>query len=84
MSVVSIRDGCAIPPVGEPRPEVVARAEKLLDMARSGAVVGIAYVVMWNDECVGGGLDGEMSRSMIGEMEILKADIVRKFQDSCR
>lgn len=81
MSVHTIRSGVEIRSPGEPVPEVIEALEKLLDMARSGQLAGISYVVVWSDECVGSVAKGTRTRSMIGELEILKVGLVRGFTE---
>lgn len=76
MAVVGIRDGVELAPPGEPYPEVVKELERLLEMARSGELTGVAVVLHWRDECTSDQQAGMLSRSMLGGLEILKSRIV--------
>jgi hypothetical protein len=82
MSIVSIRDGVEIRPPGEPNPAVVEQVERLLEMARSGELSGIAAAICWSDECTSHLIAGKRLRATIGELEVIKYVIVRDIEQS--
>lgn len=73
-NVVSLR-GEPIRQPGEVIPEVVDELERLLGMARSGEIQGIAIVFIHSDECTGARRRGTQTRGMIGMLEIIKIDM---------
>lgn len=77
MSVHSIRDGIEIKAPGTPRPDLIAEIEKLLEMARSGEIAGIAVALSWRDECTSHVITGQRI-GLIGELEIAKARLVQE------
>lgn len=82
MSVVGIRSGVEIRPPGEPVPAVVAELERLLEMARSGEMTGLAAAVCWRDECTSHVVAGTRLRATIGELEMLKHGIMRDIEQA--
>lgn len=74
--VVSLRGG-EIPSPGVPLPDVIAEAERILEMARSGEIVGIAAVFNHSDECTSSNYAGAIGRACIGQFELMKIEICR-------
>jgi len=65
MSIVSLR-GEEIKPPGEPNPEAVEAAERLLELARSGEINTIFAVVQHADESVSAWRRGSITNRLIG------------------
>lgn len=79
--VVSLR-GDNIPlAVGEAVPSVVAEAERVLEMARSGEITGLAVVLRHADECVSSNFVGLVGRYVLGEMLLLQSKIVEHLRN---
>ena len=77
MSVVSIHGGVEIVTPG-PDDAVVAELEKLLEMARSGELVGFATGFVNRDLSTSSAQVGTRTRGLIGILEILKWDMVHQ------
>lgn len=75
--VVGLR-GEEIKPRGEPRPEVVEAAEKLLALAVSGEVTGVCISMHHADECVSSLRQGDFSFRLIGLAQTLVHDMCRE------
>ncbi len=74
--VVPIRAGI-IPKPRESHPEVVKQLEELLEMARSGEIVGLAAVYVYHDETVNYASSGWHGvYRIIGCMEVLKRELI--------
>jgi hypothetical protein len=66
----------------EPREEVVSHLERLLEEAKSGELIGIFEVVVFQGGFVNSGWamrSPENLRTMIGELEMLKRDLIRNY-----
>lgn len=77
--VVSLRGGEIKVPY-EPRPAVIETLEELLEMARSGEVVGIAAVCVHGDEATTFRLCGQRSRAMLGTVEMVKIELCEELR----
>lgn len=73
--IVNLR-GQELPEPGEVVPEVVAIAENLLEMARSGEVQGVLYVALHADEQTTAERGGCYTRGMLGLLEIVKQRMI--------
>ena len=57
----------------------VAALERLLDQAKSGEVIGIAWAAMHADECTSFQCNGSsISRSLLGAITLLRAEIINE------
>lgn len=70
-------DGSALPEPGKPIYQVVDGLEKLLELARSGEIKGLAFVATHSDNCTTWNRLGFSTRSTIGTIELMKADLVK-------
>lgn len=79
--VVSLK-GEPIRSPGEPQPDLIARLERMLEMARAGEISGGAFVYEFRDEGYSCGYAGSFNRPrIIGGLEELKFILVRKLVD---
>ena len=78
-NVVGLR-GQEVSHPGVPLPEVVAKAEWLLEACKSGEVNGLAYVIHFSDDGVGDKHIGLISYSMIGHWENLKKKMLKALE----
>ena len=63
----------------QPRERLIRQCEKLLEWAKSGELVGHMDICLWHGGGVSHGLsikNSDYIRTMIGELEILKHDII--------
>lgn len=74
--IVSLR-GEAIRAPYEPDPKLVEGIEKLLEMARSGEINGVAVAIHNSDGTTQSLRMGLMSRGLVGMLEILKLSTCR-------
>lgn len=75
--VVSLRgDPVCLP--GEPRPNLIEALESALEMARSGEIVGMAVAFVHADKATSTMRFGSLTRSLIGELEMLKSRLVEQ------
>lgn len=76
MTIVPIRPGVEPdPPKGEVNADVVETLEKLLDRARSGEVIGIAYAVQHPERMTSYWRAGFCSRAILGAMLLLQHEM---------
>lgn len=74
--VVPIRPGLApAPPNGEVSPETVKQLEELLEMARSGEVIGIAYAISHPGYATSFHRVGYGGRALLGAVGLLQHSI---------
>ena len=61
-----------------PNADLVSRLESLLDDARNGEILGLAYVCQWKGDSVSSGwvLANMHARKLIGEIEFMKRDMM--------
>lgn len=81
--VIAFRGGTPIASPGRPDPAVVADAEHLLEMARSGEVVGFAASCIHSDGAIGDVFSGVVGPSMIGSLFSLATRITMKIHGLC-
>ncbi len=80
-NVVSIEGGVEIFPE-KSQQTVVRRLEEVLEMARSGEVVGIALVMVHRDKATSYRLVGLTGGySMLGGLEVVKMDVINDIRD---
>ena len=71
-----------LPNPGEPHPELVERLEKLLEMARSGELTGMAFVYQYRDEGFSWGCAGTFARAkIVGALHAIAFDLTRRLVD---
>lgn len=75
MSNVVGLNGAPVPRAGEPRPEVVERLERLLEMARSGEIQGVGAAVLYRDDSTQVFAVGLATRGMLGAVTMLQIDV---------
>jgi hypothetical protein len=68
--------GVGLPEPGKPAPEVVALAEKLLELARSGEIIGLIAVYLHSDMATDAAMDGQMQMNMVGRVEAVKMQLL--------
>jgi hypothetical protein len=73
--VVSLNGAPFIQP-GEPQADVIEQLERVLEMARSGEISGIVIIAIHADECTSSCRRGYSNRRTVGEIEIVKADLI--------
>jgi hypothetical protein len=73
-NVVGLR-GEEIRPPGEVNPDVVAQAEKILEMAKSGEINALVAAWLHADETVGGARKGGSNYRLLGLLTHLSHDI---------
>lgn len=61
----------------EANPDVVKQLEALLDMAKSGEIVGFAYAVVHQGDLTSYHRAGRNTRGMIGALVLLQGEIVK-------
>lgn len=69
--VVSFHDGSKIAHPGEPDGSVVEELERLLEMARAGEVIGVAYSVEHFDGANNNRYVGRVSRKLLGGLMLV-------------
>jgi hypothetical protein len=74
--VVSLRGGEIIPP-GEPRPNVIALAEQILERAKSGDLMGLSAVLYHSDDTHSMRSEGRVTYATVGTFERLKHLLLR-------
>jgi hypothetical protein len=74
--IVSLRN-TPIPEPGQPVPEVIARLEELLQLARDGEIHGIAIAIAFPGNVTSWSITGSRPRSLLGTLELLKFDICK-------
>lgn len=65
--------------IRQPREGLISHLDRLLEQAKSGELTGIIAVSLWQGGGVGHGWsmnNGEYLRTMIGEMEMLKHNLI--------
>lgn len=64
--------------ISHPNEHLISRLESLLDDARKGELVGLAYVCQWKGDSVSSGwaLANMHARKLIGEIEFMKRDMM--------
>lgn len=64
--------------ISHPNEHLISRLESLLDDARNGELVGLAYVCQWKGDSVSSGwsLANMHARKLIGEIEFMKRDMM--------
>jgi len=67
-NVVSIISGREVIPPGTPRPDLIAELERLLEMARSGELDGIAYASLYRTDATDWNVFGRWTRSTVGAL----------------
>lgn len=80
-NVVSLNGQQIVPP-GTVRPELVTELKKLLAMAESGEIDGIAYAATYYDDATGSDQVGRVTRSMLGSIELLKHLMCKEINDA--
>lgn len=60
----------------ETRVDVVDFTARLAEMGRCGEIVGVAAVFQYADESTGRRAAGVVRRSLLGNLELLKADMI--------
>ena len=73
--VVSLNGDPIVQP-GEPQADVIEQLEAALEMARSGEIIGVVMVAVHSDECTSSCRRGFSNRRTVGELEIVKANLV--------
>lgn len=63
-----------------PNESLVSRIESLLDQAKSGELIGLAWVCQWKGDTVSNGwqLSQMNGRRLVGEIEYMKLEIMDK------
>lgn len=79
--VVSLR-GEFVPTFGEPNPHVVEQAEKLLELARAGQIVGMQAVTLDGNACASLHRAGSITYSLIGMLHCASIEAVQAMQAS--
>lgn len=64
--VVALREGIVIAHPGKPNADVVAMAEKILDCARSGEIVGLAFAAIHFDSSASHAMAGDVGPRQLG------------------
>lgn len=75
--VVPLFANAAITGERTPIPGVIEQAERLLDMARAGEIVGLASAYTYHDGASGQGWVGKVNRSTIGALTEMTFDICK-------
>lgn len=70
--VVGINSGATIAHPGAPDPELVARLERLLQMAKAGEINGIAYAGLCWDGSTIYNTYGRMAPALLGGIELAR------------
>lgn len=71
-----------IPTTPEPIPEVISELESLLEMARSGELVGVAIGLVHPGDLTSWRRAGRQVRALFGVLELMKYDMCRSdFED---
>ncbi len=74
--VIAFNTGTPIAQPGNPDPKLIAALEELLESAREGTIVSVAYVSVFHDGQTGHGISGIFRSSiLLGAIELLKRDI---------
>jgi hypothetical protein len=81
MTIVPIRPGLALPPPGEINENVVSELEDLLEQARAGEIVGIAYALEHPGKTTSFQRAGFCTRGLLGAVTLLQAQICRNELD---
>lgn len=76
-NVVSIRGAPVLVPERSPNPEVIAELEHLLEQAKMGEINGLAYAILFHDDCTRGHSVGRIIRSVIGTLAMVSYDLCR-------
>lgn len=73
--ITHLREVFPVP--GQPNPEVVAYAEQLLEMAKSGEIVALAAATVHKDGSTGGGyVHSDNWGTLIGSLTVLTKRVV--------
>ncbi|MDP3940087.1 MAG: hypothetical protein Q8R92_18370 [Deltaproteobacteria bacterium] len=72
--VVSLR-GDPIASPGQPNQDVIAAAEKILELAQSGEIGGLTYALDFVDNSTGAAMVGDTSRGTVGRLFGLATEI---------
>lgn len=82
-TVVPIRKGRHIPNLQKPPDQnLVEELEGLLQLARNGQIVGVAYATHWHDGANGNRFVGVCSRSMVGAMFSVMTRITKQIDET--
>lgn len=80
-SVVGLH-GAFVPTFGEPDPQVVEQAERLLSLARAGEIVGIQAVTINGHACASLTRAGSVTYSMVGMLHAAAHEAIQSIQAS--
>jgi hypothetical protein len=75
MTVVSLKGQPIVPP-GTPNQELIKELERLTEMAASGEIDGLTYVILYRDDLTNYGWKGRTTRGMLGCLELMKHDLI--------
>jgi hypothetical protein len=77
MTIVPIRSGMEPCPDGDPNPDVIECLQSLLDRAKAGEIIGLAYVSQHPGDFTMYGRNGRITRGTIGAIAMLQYDMCR-------
>ena len=78
MSVIPLRPGIEpAPNVGDINPQVVELLTELLEKARAGEVVGVAFASLHPGDLTTSNHGGRMTRGVIGALTLLQHDMCK-------
>lgn len=76
MTVVSLKGDPIVSP-GTPNQELIEDLEKVLEKAKSGEIISIAYAILYSDELTSYRWVGKMTRAIVGTLELIKYGLCR-------
>jgi hypothetical protein len=76
-TVVPLRPGLEPYPDGEPNPEVIQHLSGLLDRAKAGEIIGIAYAAIHPGDFTSYTRKGRTTRGVIGALVMLQHDMCK-------
>lgn len=81
--VIPIRANIAPHTGGESRPEVVEKLTELLEMAKAGELLGIAFVSLHPGDLTTYGTSGRTTRGVLGALALLQHEVCRDDLENC-
>lgn len=80
--IVGIRSGTVIAHPGKPDSDVVSELETLLEKARAGEIIGVAWAAMYYDGISGNHFVGQCCRSQAGSLFAVACRMNRQLDEA--
>ena len=79
--VVRLRDNSVMRHPGNPDADVIRELETLLERAKAGKIIGVAWAHCYFDGTSGGHFVGEATRSQVGQLFSIMTKLTRQLNE---